>query len=61
MLPVPIRNGDTYKPRPRRARIAKNGGTIPVWLTASLLRGSDGKPSGVVTTEREPKGDARGN
>lgn len=37
-------------------RITKDGRAIPVWLTASLVVGSDGKPTGVATTERELKG-----
>ncbi|HJS90333.1 MAG TPA: chemotaxis protein CheB [Steroidobacteraceae bacterium] len=37
-------------------RITKDGRTIPVWLTASLVVGSDGKPTGVATTERDMKG-----
>ena len=37
-------------------RITKDGRAISVWLTASLVIGSDGKPTGVATTERELKG-----
>jgi hypothetical protein len=50
-------------PRKTRARktitstaSTKDGRAIPVRLTASLLVGSDGKPTGVATTERELKG-----
>jgi two-component system, chemotaxis family, CheB/CheR fusion protein len=37
-------------------RITKDGRVLSVWLTASLLVDSDGKPTGVATTERELKG-----
>jgi two-component system, chemotaxis family, CheB/CheR fusion protein len=42
-------------------RITKDGRTISVRLTASLLVGSDGKPTGVATTERELKGVTHAN
>lgn len=41
-------------------RISKDGRAIPVWLTASLVVDSDGKATGVATTERELKGNHAG-
>lgn len=46
--------GEPVQPLETR-RIAKDGRVLSVWLTASLLVGSDGKPTGVATTERELK------
>ena len=50
--------GDTTTPL-ETARLTKDGRVLSVWVTASLLVGSEGKPCGVATTERELKGNAR--